>query len=345
MPRVTPSTYSVHGQNKHACAIDQRGWSEIMIRGRIVLVSNRLPVTIEWIGHTPVVQASGGGLVTALAPIVRESGGCWIGWTGTEYEQKLPGLINKWGAAHNYSLRPIFMSSAESESFYKGCSNEVIWPLFHGFPSQCRFESTYWHGYREGNEKFAGAVEDVWRKGDFVWVQDYHLMLVANALRRRGFRNRIAYFHHIPFPTPDVFEALPWRAEILFGLMHYDVIGFQTSHDVENFEACMRRCLPGTRIGRIEKNLLVRTGGLSATIGHYPVSIDYDEFAAPSNAATAAAVAVIKQSSEGKKIVLGVDRLDYTKGISQRLISFRTLLQTYPEFRERVTMYQIVVPS
>src|SRR5437867_8356540 len=186
-----------------------------MMRGRMILVSNRLPVTIEWANRKPSVQLSGGGWVNALVSILRESGGCWVGWRGTDYDENLSGLLKKWSAAHNYSLHPVFMTSDEKETFYNGCSNEIIWPLFHGLPSRCRFDSTSWQAYREGNNKFAAAVERVWRKHDFVWVQDYHLMLVGDALRRRGFRDRIAYFHHIPFPAADVFEALPWRAEIL----------------------------------------------------------------------------------------------------------------------------------
>ena len=311
----------------------------------MIVVSNRLPITIDSVNDKPTVRPSVGGLVTALVPIVREGGGCWVGWTGNDYEPRLLGILNRWSATHNYSLHPVFMSPAEKQCFYSGCSNQIIWPLFHGLPSRCRFEAPYWHSYRSANEKFAGAVDNIWRSGDFVWVQDYHLMLVAQSLRRRGFQNRIAYFNHIPFPGPDVFEALPWRAELLLGLMHYDVIGFQTSRDVRNFVASLRRFVPDTRISHLGKSLVVKTAGLSAAIGCYPVSIDFDEFASAGNSATVVTTGAIAQSVGEAKVVLGVDRLDYTKGILERLTAFRVFLQTYKEWQGRVTMLQIVIPS
>jgi trehalose 6-phosphate synthase len=325
--------------------MDQSSRGEVVNSGRMIILSNRLPITVDWTNEEPAIQPSAGGLVTALGPILREAGGCWVGWTGTDYTPLLSDLLSEWCVTHNYSLHPIYMSAGEKNRFYNGGSNQVIWPLFHGLHSRCRFDSSYWLGYQKGNQKFADAVDAIWRSGDFVWVQDYHLMLAGEALRQNGFKNRIAYFHHIPFPTPDVFEALPWRAEILFGLMHYDVIGFQTSRDVRCFVASLRRFLPNTRIHHLGKNFLVKVDGLSAVIGHYPVSIDFDEFAAPGNSVTSTTLAAITQSAKGKKLVLGVDRLDYTKGILQRLAAFRALLHTHPEWRGHVTMLQIVIPS
>jgi len=170
-------------------------------------------------------------------------------------------------------------------------------------------------------------------------------MLMGECLRHRGFQSRIAYFHHIPFPTPDVFEVLPWRTELLSGLMHYDVIGFQTLRDVRNFVSSLRRFFPDTHITHLGKNLEVTVGGLSARVGRYPVSVDFDEFAAPSNATIESTAAAIAQDAAGMKVVLGVDRLDYTKGLLQRLDAFRTLLKTHSELRGRVTMFQVVIPS
>jgi trehalose 6-phosphate synthase/phosphatase len=311
----------------------------------MILVSNRLPVTIDWTDDNLSLQPSAGGLVTALVPIIRTHGGCWVGATGTDYEPRLSAVLNNWRATHNYSLHPVFMSAAEKECFYNGFSNQIIWPLFHGLSSRCRYDSAYWRSYRKANDKFAQAFEDIWQSGDSVWIQDYHLMLMGECLRHRGFHSRIAYFHHIPFPAPDVFEALPWRAELLSGLMHYDVIGFQTLRDVRNFSASLRRFLPDTQITHLGKNLQVTSQGLSAKVGRYPVSIDFDEFAAPSNSTIDATAAAIARDAAGMKVVLGVDRLDYTKGILQRLDAFRTLLKTHSELRGCVTMFQIVIPS
>src|SRR3989304_4813084 len=153
-------------------------------------------------------------------------------------------------SAHNYSFAPVFLSSAEKQCFYQGCSNEIIWPLFHGLPSRCTFDSAYWRGYCKANGKFADAVVQVSHRNDFVWVHDYHLMMLAAGLRARGLTQRLAYFHHIPFPPPDIFEALPWRAELLRALMHYDVIGFQTGRDRRNFISCLNRCIQDVRVSQ-----------------------------------------------------------------------------------------------
>jgi trehalose 6-phosphate synthase len=311
--------------------------SESVISSRIILVSNRLPVTIDWTHDEPCIQPSSGGLVTALVPILREFGGCWVGWTGTDYKPRLSSLLKSWGAPQNYSLHPVFLSAEEKASFYNGGSNQIIWPLFHGLTSRCRFESAHWNAYRRTNQKFASAVQAIWKSGDFVWVQDYHLMLAGQYLRNGAFKNRTAYFHHIPFPAPDVFEALPWRTELLAGLMHYDLVGFQTSRDVRNFVA--------SRISHLGKNLLAKAGDCSVTTGCYPVSIDFDEFAAAPSPQSDAIKSAIADSIPGTKVVLGVDRLDYTKGITQRLRAFRTLLTVHPEWRGRVTLFQIVIPS
>jgi trehalose 6-phosphate synthase len=312
----------------------------------MIVVSNRLPLTLSRVGDRLEIHASSGGLVTALVPILREFGGCWVGWPGTTAgESELCRFLNGWSARQNCSLHPVILSKTDKELFYNGCSNQVIWPLFHGLPSRCRFDSAYWDCYRSGNEKFASTVEDIARTGDFIWVQDYQLMLVGQSLRDRGCRNRIAYFHHIPFPPPDVFETLPWRCELLAGLMHYDVIGFQTSRDMRNFVGSVRRCLPESRIGHFGKNLLIRTNVLSARVGRYPVSIDFDEFAAHASSTTRSTAAAITQSADGMKVILGVDRLDYTKGILQRLAGFQTFLAAHPEWHQRVVMFQVVIPS
>jgi trehalose 6-phosphate synthase len=306
----------------------------VIAGGRLVVVSNRLPITIQQTGDTPNVQPSGGGLVTALVPILRQSGGCWVGSTGTDRDNRVEEALRVWSATRNHCFAPVFMSRAERIAFYNGCSNEIIWPLFHCLPSRCQFNAAYWRGYRHATEKFADVVEQVWEPGDFIWVQDYHLMILGQALRSRGFRERIAYFHHIPFPPPDVFETLPWRVELLRGLMRYDVIGFQTHRDRRNFIACLRHCLSGARLSP------------GATLGTYPISIDFDEFAGDGgDPAVIEASESIQMNVAGTKILLGVDRLDYTKGILQRLSAFRRLLESRPEWRGRVTFFQIVVPS
>lgn len=314
--------------------------------GRLVVVSNRLPITIEGAENRFRFQQSTGGLVTALLPILSGRRGCWVGWPGADYHETLDRLVKDCTSTQDYTFAPVFLSPAEKQSFYQGCSNEILWPLFHGLPSRCNFDSEHWRGYRKTNGKFADAVVHVAQKDDFVWVHDYHLMLIAGGLRARGFNQRLAYFHHIPFPPPDVFEALPWRSELLRGLMDFDAIGFQTGRDRRNFIGCLRRCLADVRVSQDETGFLVRAADRTAAVQEHPISIDYRQFAeAAADSGVVAAAEEIQHRLSNTQLILGVDRLDYTKGILERLIAFRTLLECHPELKDRVTFVQIVVPS
>jgi trehalose 6-phosphate synthase len=313
---------------------------------RLIVVSNRLPITVQTVEDELQLQPSSGGLVSALAPILADSGGCWVGWTGAVYDPRLAELVNDWCLKQTYSFGQVFLTASERDRYYRGFSNQTIWPLFHGLLSRCQFGAGYWESYRKVNEKFANTVEQVSRKGDFIWVHDYHLMMVAETLRTRGLGNRLAYFHHIPFPPPDIFEALPWRVEVLRALMRFDLIGFQTARDQHNFIACLRRCMSHARVWDVRENLLVHAEGYCTTAGVYPISIDYEKFAADAaDSAVDAASRAIRDRLPGTRIILGVDRLDYTKGILERLIAFERLLESKPELRGRVSMLQIVIPS
>ena len=313
---------------------------------RLVIVSNRLPVTIEPTDEGTRLRPSSGGLIHALLPILRQTGGRWVGWTGTDDDNTLPDLLAHWCAGEAYSFEPVFLTPAERARYYRGFSNEIIWPLFHGLPSRCQFDPAYWNEYCKVNAKFAQAVDRVCRNGDLIWVHDYHLMMLAHALRTRGLQQRLAYFHHIPFPSPDIFETLPWRTHVLRALMRFDLLGFQTLRDRRNFIACLRRCLGGTRVCWSGETLIARVEGHSASIGAYPISIDFEEIATEASQPSVVDVACMIQRSLGTtRIILGIDRLDYTKGIPERLIAFQRLLEMRPDLLGRLTMAQIVVPS
>lgn len=315
-----------------------------MIAGRLIVVSNRLPITVETTEHR--LNASSGGLVGALIPILDRSGGCWIGWTGTDYDQAIAGVLSDWCATKQYSFVPIFLTAEESARYYQGFSNEIIWPLFHGLPSRCQFGLTYWNAYCTVNEKFADAIERISVDEDFIWVHDYHLMKVAESVRGRLSARRLAYFHHIPFPCPDVFETLPWRVEILRSLLSFDLVGFQTSRDRRNFIACLEHCLPGIRVSYAGGWLEVRAEGRLTLVGTYPVSIDYDAFSeSPIESSIASAIESTRNDAQDFRTIIGVDRLDYTKGIPERLAAFQRLLERSPALRGRVGLLQIVVPS
>jgi alpha,alpha-trehalose-phosphate synthase [UDP-forming] len=308
-------------------------------RHRLVVVSNRLPVTMHVRDGRHVLQSSGGGLVSALVPVLGRTGGSWIGWTGTDYDRAVAKSVRQWCSGKNYSFAPVFLTADERALYYRGFSNEIVWPLCHGLPSRCQFTSSYWNAYRNVNDKFAEVVQRNAHSDDLIWIHDYHLMLLAQALRGRRLRNQLAYFHHIPFPCPDVFETLPWRVDVLRALMRFNVVGFQTIRDRNNFISCLERCLTDVRVSGNDENLQVEADGYRATVGAYPISIDYDAFAAE------APTTVETPPGENSLKILGIDRLDYTKGIPERIIAFKTLLDQNPELRGKVTMVQIVVPS
>jgi trehalose 6-phosphate synthase/phosphatase len=316
------------------------------VSNRLIVVSNRLPVTIAQTRNGQAcVRPSGGGLVTALLPVLRQDGGAWIGWTGGEADPTVERVLHECSGP-NYSLHPVFLTADEEASFYRGCCNEIIWPLFHDLPSRCDFDAAFWESYCAVNEKYADRIEQAWQRGDFVWVNDYHLMMVGECLRARDLRRHTGYFHHIPFPHPDILEKMPWRQELLRALLQFNVLGFQTVRDRRNFVACVRHCLPDVHVRHAGGKLLVRSGDRCAAAGVYPISIDHEEFASAAAAPeTAEAAAKIRRDLGGTRVVLGIDRLDYTKGILQRLDAFATLLSLHPNLRGRVSFLQVVVPS
>lgn len=314
---------------------------------RLIVVSNRLPVTLAKTPAGFLVKRSSGGLVSALLPVIRQNGGWWVGWTGTDYD---PGVQNALAASSaqipSGSLVPLFLTEAEKQCFYRGCSNEIIWPLFHDLTSRCVFNPAYWTTYCEVNDKFAAAVAAVSRPDDVVWVHDYHLMMLADALVKRDLRLRLAYFHHIPFPSPDIFEKLPWRKQILRALLQFHTIGFQTTRDRVNFLACVRRCLNEVKETEMSSRVLVQADGRSAFVGAYPISIDFEGFATEAALPDVRLAAqTVRQRHGDAALILGLDRLDYTKGIVERLQAFELLLATHPELRGRVSLAQITVPS
>lgn len=316
------------------------------LRQRLLVVANRLPVTFEADGGKYVLRPSSGGLVTALRPLLEKYPGAWIGWTGTDHEPRAAEALAQASADGSYSLVPVYLTAEEKANFYCGFSNEIVWPLFHDLQSRCNFDPAYWETYFEVNEKYADAILQVARRRDFIWVHDYHLMLVADCLRNRGARLQTAFFQHIPFPPPDIFEKLPWRREILTALLQFNVVGFQTQRDRRNFVACVRRFVRGASFRKVRENLLVETESRAALVGAFPIGIDFEEFAAAANTAEVVARAEeLRRSLDGGQIVLGVDRLDYTKGIVERLLAFRRLLESHPALHRRITLVQVVVPS
>jgi trehalose 6-phosphate synthase len=221
---------------------------------RLVVVSNRLPVVLEHTDGGYRIAPGSGGLVTALMPALRRNGGLWIGWPGChEPAAEVRPLLAAFGRTAGYELEPVLLTPEERKGFYEGFANEIVWPLFHDFQSQCNFVPGYRASYVQGNSRFAEVVGRYVRADDFVWVHDYHPMGVGRRLRECGVTNRLGFFLHIPFPPPDIFSKLPWRIDVLTGLLKYDVVGFQTPRDLENFLDCVRKLLPDARRRQVQR--------------------------------------------------------------------------------------------
>ncbi len=313
---------------------------------RLVVVSNRLPVALTRQNGEWSIRPGAGGLVTALAPVLRDRGGTWIGWSGAHTEEDLGGLFSAYSKDAGYSLVPVDLSQKQVDNYYFGFSNEIIWPLFHDFQSRCVFKPDYWRSYLEVNELFARTVGEHLSPKDYIWVHDYHLFHVAHYLRKQGHQRKCGFFLHIPFPSPDIFLKLPWRAEILSALMDYELVGFQTMRDRRNFVRCLQTLIP-------DANVMGRGGIVTATVGDrgvrlgaIPISIDCNAFAETAkNPKVTDLKHSLRRAFKGRTIILGVDRLDYSKGIPERLQAVRCALERYEELRGRITFVQILVPS
>jgi trehalose 6-phosphate synthase/phosphatase len=313
---------------------------------RLVVVSNRLPVRVHERDGEFKIVASSGGLVSALTPILKERGGLWIGWLGADDPPEVERLLAESSRDTGYDLLPINLAQEEIERYYLGFSNEAIWPLFHDLIDRSNFGADDWPAYEQVNRKFARVIANRTTPQDIVWVQDYHLMLAASFLRELGAERRLVFFLHIPFPPSDIFMKLPWRRQILEGLLQFDLVGFQTVRDRRNFHQCVRTMFPAMKSDGYGYVRRMKVASRSLLEGAFPISIDFAGF---ERRAAEPAVAEQAQRIRGMidtpSIMLGVDRLDYTKGIPRRLEAFGRALGRHPELRRNISFVQVVVPS
>jgi trehalose 6-phosphate synthase len=313
---------------------------------RIVAVSNRLPVRLVHGPEGLEVKPGEGGLVTALAPVFKNKGGVWIGWSGGTDDDDLSGLMDLASRQAGYSFYPVSLSSDEIGGYYYGFSNEVVWPLFHDLQTRCNFKPKYWYQYLNVNRKFAEITAKHSSETDYIWIHDYHLMYMAQALKELGVDRNSGFFLHIPFPPPEIFMKLPWRAQILRALLEYKLVGFQTVRDRRNFFQCLRYLSPGIKISGRGSVVNVIIGDKQVKVGAFPISIDYNTFVHEAESKEVADIAwYLHEALPNRKVMLGVDRLDYTKGIPERLEAFRDALSRFPELRGKITLVQVVVPS
>lgn len=313
---------------------------------RLIALSNRLPVALHKENGTWRVRPGTGGLVTALAPVLQNRGGLWIGWPGTEQRPEIERLLASASRSAGYGLIPVSLTKGEIAGYYDGFSNRTAWPLFHDLQTYCTFAPKYWYSYLKVNRKFAEKTASCTTGDDYIWIHDYHLMGVASALREMGVRRKTGFFLHIPFPPHDIFVKLPWRAQVLQFLLEHDLVGFQTLGDRRNFLECLHRLLPGIRTRGRGTVVTVQHDGGEVRVGAFPISIDYRSFL---ERATAPPVEkkyhALKEAFRGKKIILGLDRMDYTKGLLERLRGYRDALAKYPDLRNRIKLVQNLVPS
>ncbi|BDR53982.1 bifunctional alpha,alpha-trehalose-phosphate synthase (UDP-forming)/trehalose-phosphatase [Bombiscardovia apis] len=366
---------------------------------RLIIVSNRLPVSLDTAADGSYsLRQNVGGLATAIGPYHKSHRDClWIGWSGIDPDQYSSEDLE--GIKQAYQERrcvPIFLSQDELDGYYAGFSNDALWPLFHDFSHEASFNPSDWEMYRKVNKKFAQVIEPLLSKGDTIWIQDYHLMLLPKMLRERFPSASIGWFLHVPFPSVEIFRSLPWSHEVLEGVLGADLVGFHTTDFVTSFLACIRRLAPEFSVG--DDSVVDLPDGHRAAVDAFPIGIDYNLYArtsrsslakamrrgietaagknrshyrssvtAEGNAAAEAAsrdgswwshhnqeevpelmLASSAASSVGQrdnKIIVSVDRLDYTKGLPERLEAFGRMLEKYPEWTGHVTYYLLATPS
>jgi trehalose 6-phosphate synthase/phosphatase len=308
---------------------------------RLILVSNRLPVTVRVVDHEVTVERSSGGLVAGLRGPHDRSGGTWIGWPGDVSE--LDESQRKALQARFAELRllPVFLAAEEVSRYYDGFSNAVLWPLFHYLLDRIPPTSQEWDAYRAVNERFADAAASAWRPGDLVWVHDYQLILVPRLLRERVPRARIGFFLHIPFPASEILRILPWRDQVLEGMLGADLVGFHTYAYRRHFASSVLRIL-----GIPTRGDSIYVDGREIRLGVFPIGVDAANFGAlAADPQVRREAEALRAESHGQKLLLGIDRLDYTKGIPRRLLAFERLLERQPAWRGKVRLLQIAVPS
>ena len=299
---------------------------------RLVVVSNRVPAPAA-------AGAQAGGLAVALEALMERRGGVWFGWSGNLSEAPGPVRLAESGRV---KYATIDLTAEEHERYYNEFSNSTLWPLLHSMPELMTFDRRNAQIYRQVNERLAEALQPMLRADDLIWIHDYHLMGMPQALRSRSVRAPIGFFLHIPFPSADMLASVPEAGALLRDLLAADLLGFQTENDVENFAEVACRIGDAVRM----PNGWLSVGGRRVRLGVFPVEIEAHDFAAVAEDAwRAAPTERLRRSLGGQRLVLGVDRMDPTKGLLQRVAGYRRLLETRPELRRRVTFLQIAAES
>jgi trehalose 6-phosphate synthase len=302
---------------------------------RLIIVSNRVSPPV---GEG---QANQGGLAVALSSALRETNGIWFGWSGNEIEQ-FTGQINM-ARAGGVTSATIDLEPQDIDEYYNGFANRTLWPLFHDRTDLAEFERTFAGGYERVNARFAETMIPLITPDDLVWVHDYHLIPLGSELRQRDVKNRIGFFLHTPWPVARLLLSLPHHRQLVEALFDYDLLGFQCQAWLDSFLEYVRDQFPEAQI---DAQGNIRIGGRAIRVISCPIGIDAKEFIAGANSAEAvkAGQAMLK-SLDGRSLIIGVDRLDYSKGLEQRFHGYERLLLDHPEYQEKVSLLQIAPPS
>jgi trehalose 6-phosphate synthase/phosphatase len=318
---------------------------------RFLIISNRLPLQIDVTHNDIDIQPSVGGLATGMKSVSKFFNSQWIGWSGVDKNQLTKDQVNIVNEAlEAEGCIDVNLTSDEVELYYEGFSNKTLWPLFHYFNQFVVYEEEQWEAYKLVNRKFADVIADNIKGVDYIWIHDYHLLLLPQLIKERFPKVTIGFFLHIPFPSYELFSILPWRNEIINGMLGADLLGFHTFDYERHFMSSVRR-LMGYDININEIHLPKRI----VKVDNFPMGIDYDKF---HNAALESQTRSVRHKSEIRqeleryyllypdtKFILSIDRLDYTKGLINRLEAYEYFLENYPEYREKVTLVLLAVPS
>ena len=306
---------------------------------KTIIVSNRLPVKIVEQNGEYLLSPSEGGLATGLGSVYKKGDNIWIGWPGIDVPEERQQEVTEKLAELN--LIPVFLTPEEINLYYEGFSNEVLWPVFHYMVTYANFEQTYWDFYQTVNHKFSEVVIDHLNEGDTVWVHDYQLLLLPALIRQAQAHVIIGFFQHIPFPSYEIFRLIPWRAELVDGMFGADLLGFHTFDDVRHFLSAASR-LSGAKVS----DNVITTKDRQIVVESFPMGIDADKFGQLlTEPEVVAHISSLRETMEDRKVILTIDRLDYSKGILQRLQAYELLLKEHPEYVDRLSLYMIVVPS
>jgi trehalose 6-phosphate synthase/phosphatase len=309
---------------------------------RVLIAANRLPVSVRVDEGGFRLVDSSGGLATSLKRVHEKTRGLWIGWVGEPVRSLVHVERQLESALTEQNLVPIHLTQTELSRYYDGFANGVIWPLFHYLLDKVNLDAELdWKSYRSVNKRYAEALAKNYQSGDLVWVHDYQLLLVPGMLRKLLPDAKIGFFLHIPFPASDVFRILPWRKEVIESLLSADLVGFHTATYRHNFQRS------AIQLTSADFDLdVVRFNERAVKLGVYPIGIEVEPFSADADIpAVESEMRRIRKAHPDKRIILGVDRLDYTKGIPRRLLTIERLLERRPALRDKLLFIQVAVPS